>query len=41
LQMCSSTSAVVIFNHDGGLLLYGRADEDIPFLCHKTSPSKH
>ena len=36
LQMCSSTSALVIFNHDGGLLLYGKADEDIPFLHTET-----
>ena len=42
LQICSSTSTVVIFNHDGGLLLYGRADEDIPFLYQQRhKPTRH
>ena len=35
LQILSSTSSEEIFNHEGGVRLYGRADLDIPLprLC--------
>ena len=35
LDTCSTTSDGEVFNHDGGVRRYGRADLEMPFLLNR------